>query len=185
MYYLLDHIPQNSAIQSPSTSNPHVFSVNVEIPNINCTDCALIMYNPMVSGSTECTRTNGACSAYHSCANIQISGSQNPTTWASSYTYAPSGWTYTTKALGSYSSESATYSNGFAAGQSNKTTVGACAGFDSGTIPSYSGNVPVPQGPVAPSTPTDSTGPTDDASKVSYGVISYVVLLFTTLLAVI
>lgn len=184
VYYLLDHIPQNSVFQSASSSSPHVFNVNIEIPNINCTDCALIMYNPMTSGSTTCTRANGACSAYHSCANIKIAGDQDPATWASSYNYNPSGWSYTTKTLGSYSSESDTYVGTFPSGQSNKTTTGVCASFAPSTIPSYDGNVPVPQAPTAPTTQT-TTPPSDTASNVSYSVISYFVLLFTTLLAAI
>lgn len=163
VYTLLDHIPQDSTSKSPSASNPHIITVNVDIPNINCPNCALILYNPMISGSDWCTRGWTNCSAYHSCANVQIEGTLAPAAWATSYTYtAPEGPFAGT--LGIYQSHSSEY-NGTFPMNAYADYLGTCADFQ----PSNSGG------------PSDAPTPDGASGSLSYA-ITWIFVLHLTLL---
>lgn len=125
---LLDHIPQDEKHFSPTTDKPHIVRFDVTLPDIDCQDCALIMYNPMVNGGATCSRTSSTCSAYHSCANIRISGRQNLTLWAQSYSYSVPNWPFVAT-TGVYTQESAKYNGTFPAGYPEQKLIGPCAKF--------------------------------------------------------
>jgi hypothetical protein len=101
---LLDHIPHNDA----GTANQY-YSVTVNIPNVNCTNCVLQVIQVMTdkigffSGGSTCTYngsqsqswSNGFCgSNYHSCANVIINGTQPFNVSTACPTIPPSGWAF-------------------------------------------------------------------------------------------
>lgn len=128
VYTLLDHIPQDEQSFFPTKDHPHLVRVDLVIPDIACQDCSLIMYNPMVRAGQLCSRQNANCSAYHSCANIKITGAQNPQEWAQSFTYNVPGWPYVSTP-GVYSFESAPYNGSFPARYATQQTIGPCANY--------------------------------------------------------
>jgi len=86
---LVNNIPHNDASNPVWDEEKQEFtfteySLTVEIPDVNCDDCALQLVN-IVTGDDACTYDpaetenglNGRCSTnYHSCSNVKISGGQ-------------------------------------------------------------------------------------------------------------
>jgi len=86
---LLDHIPHNDNVPTrPFIYNPSSYipyAITVEIPDVACEQCSLLLVNPMtdkigVDGAPNgqgCTDPNGTCfSVYHSCTlPFRIAGS--------------------------------------------------------------------------------------------------------------
>jgi len=82
-HILVDHLPHMDV------SGYTQYYFNITIPNINCPRCGLQLVNPMtdkISSGSCCeyptATVNPVCfSVYHSCANIVITGTQDPATW--------------------------------------------------------------------------------------------------------
>lgn len=93
-YVLLDHIPHNNK-GNVTENNPRGkwHKVQVTIPDVNCSQCALQLIQIMTDKfTTPCTNPAGlstSCGsplyAYFSCANVRISGSQPATSLAPFY----------------------------------------------------------------------------------------------------
>jgi len=105
---LIDNIPHNPA---PA---PKKYAFDIVIPDINCNQCALQMFSPMVDiipNGTSCTYPTGinVCpSVYHSCADIKINGKNSVDSFVNGYNYTnPSCWENSTP--GVYSEISAVY----------------------------------------------------------------------------
>ena len=81
-FVLLDHIPHNDA----SSTTPKEYLVAVQIPDIACDHCALQLIQVMTDKfDFPCANPDGLATscgnpsyAYFSCANIQISGHEDP-----------------------------------------------------------------------------------------------------------
>jgi hypothetical protein len=152
---LLNHIPHQTAQAS-------MYAVTINIPNIQCSNCALQLIEIMTdkissfgtSGNSSCVYNsadttnwaNGQCgSNYHSCANIAINGTQN---FSSSLCTAPSGWNFST-AVNTYSAgETGTYNGMFLNDARSPTfTETHYSGFCSSLIVSNGGSAATATGP--------------------------------------
>jgi hypothetical protein len=142
-HVLLDHVPHNDLkIPVASDSGYKVYFLNVNIPDIACTDCALQVINPMtdkIADGAVCTLP-GNCTTktniYTSCADISISGTTafGDYNWA----YSPENWPYTDKKSGVYTQgddfshlrinllESGTWENAWLSGQTTSLN-GVCS----------------------------------------------------------
>jgi len=108
---LLDNIPHN-----PGPA-PKKYALDIVIPDINCNQCALQMFSPMVDiipNGTSCTYPTGinVCpSVYHSCADIKIIGKNSVESFVNGYKYTnPSCWENNANSTtGVYSPISAVY----------------------------------------------------------------------------
>jgi len=73
---LIDHLPHMDVTGTPQ----YIF--NITIPNINCPQCSLQLMNPMSSSCCSYPNTLGSNTVcygvYHSCANINITGTIPP-----------------------------------------------------------------------------------------------------------
>jgi len=83
-YVLLDHMPHNDIWgRNYSFDNPKVYSIEINIPDIDCPRCSLqalnVMTDKLPSRDLKCCtypdEGDGYCfSVYHSCANVRIPG---------------------------------------------------------------------------------------------------------------
>jgi len=95
---LVDQIPFNPNGSVPGPIQK-IYGFNINVPDIDCPQCALHMYNPMVDKipvNTSCPYPNGdnkCFSVYHSCADIKITGKNTIESFANSYSFSfPSCW---------------------------------------------------------------------------------------------
>jgi len=94
-YVLVDHVPHNNLEVINKTTV--YYNYTITIPNINCTKCALNLINIQTYslGSGRCcsyppssTNASQTCEkAFHSCANLVITGTQSVDAWKSTYKY--------------------------------------------------------------------------------------------------
>jgi len=127
---LLDHVPHYD------TSSPGTLYVDLDIPNVQCTRCAL----QVISVRTD-DFSNGNCcnypfsedfsyecrTVYHSCSNIVITGTVPILDWAATYKYNGPCGPYTTE---SNSGSWQPYSDGMKF-DSTSSIVNQCEGFKS------------------------------------------------------
>eukprot|EP01122_Echinamoeba_exundans_P002587 TRINITY_DN12530_c0_g1_i1.p1 TRINITY_DN12530_c0_g1~~TRINITY_DN12530_c0_g1_i1.p1 ORF type:complete len:278 (+),score=47.13 TRINITY_DN12530_c0_g1_i1:31-834(+) len=151
-WVLYDHIPHwDSAVSTK------YYKFQVNLPDINCTNCALQVVNPMTDkiGGGSCTySTNGtgSCfSVYHTCSRIAITGTQSVDAWKASYRTSgyqpPAGWTYTDTPNVYNAGEAGNWPGGFLASQNSSTIRGPCASSPSSSTAPFSPVAPVPVGP--------------------------------------
>jgi len=121
---LLDHVPHND-LSRPTFDNESTYTqyaITLNIPNVNCSKCALHLSSPMTDKLNNITNPStsgppfyctdpGTCfSVYHSCANVIITGTQPMSQVTCT---PPQGWPYATLSSNNYSTESGTWSNGW------------------------------------------------------------------------
>lgn len=117
---LLDHMPHNDA-STASRSNPQDYYITVDMPDIDCKNCALSMVSPMTdkinAPATTCTEPvlvpGGDCRVtYYSCSDINIAGSRSiADVRATGCSPTSATWPYTTRSLNGQSLATGTYAN--------------------------------------------------------------------------
>jgi hypothetical protein len=131
---LLDHIPHNDQSEPVFTneSTYTLYSMTIDIPDVQCDRCSLHLVNPMTDkidadgarAGKGCTDPKGTCfSVYHSCTiPLKITGripraqfvcpNQNPSDWPTTW-MGDNGENVTATTRGVYRRESGTWKNGF------------------------------------------------------------------------
>jgi hypothetical protein len=155
---LYDHLPHNDG-----TSAPNEYIFNLTIPDINCPNCALQVVNPMtdkIGAGTCCTYPPAGCfSVYHSCSDISISGSQDPATWAASFS-SPAGGR-----RGAYTQEATSAWVSVAGGTNRFGLSAAYTGPVADTCPSVTTGVPTTTGVLTTTGVAATTGVATGSSK--------------------
>jgi hypothetical protein len=131
---LLDHIPHNDKSDPVYTneSTYTLYSMTIDIPDVQCNRCSLHLVNPMTDkidadgapAGKGCTDPKGTCSSvYHSCTlPLKITGriprsqfvcpNQYPSDWPTTW-MGDNGVNVTATTRGVYRRESGTWKNGF------------------------------------------------------------------------
>jgi len=130
---LLDHVPHNdypANIPNISDNSTYVkYYITLIIPDVKCARCALQLANPMtdkIPNGTYCTDPYGSCaSVYHSCANVQITGSGSFDSLTCSQ---PDAWPRASLQAGNYTQEPEIWTDGWLKGypSSVNTATGPC-----------------------------------------------------------
>jgi hypothetical protein len=177
-YVLLNHIPHKS-----TSTGSNLYTITVEIPDVNCQNCALQLIQVMTDkissnlpGRTSCTYnpsstnswTNNQCgSNYHSCAKISISGKNSFSSLCpngNTIAYAsPNGWGFTSTGLIYQSNENANWN---ASGMlvDTRVTNPSFRSIPAGTQCSSSAISAVTQGQAVNNNPTSTNNNSESAS---------------------